>query len=78
MDENSPPIKCSKPGCKRFASGKFKRCDPCRVRQAGLVQKGRMKEKTTQTAIMTDATKRRIRTRERFQVCSHPMGNIFP
>jgi len=64
MDENSPPIKCSKPGCKRFTSGKFKRCDPCRIRQAGLVQKGRLKEKTTVTASTTNTSKGRKRARE--------------
>jgi len=61
MDENSFPTQCSKPGCKRFASGKFKHCDPCRIHQAGLVCKVRLKEKTAET---TSASKGRKRTWE--------------
>ena len=63
MDENSPPTACSKPGCKRFSSGKFKRCDPCRTRQAALVRKSRLKEKTAQVVNATDLSKGRKRAR---------------
>jgi len=64
IDENSPPIRCSKPGCKRFAGRGHKRCDPCRNRQAGLVQKGRLRQKAAVTASTTDASKGRKRARE--------------
>jgi hypothetical protein len=49
MDENSPPVKCSKPGCKRFVTNsQFKRCDPCRNRQAGIVKQGRQRRKAAE------------------------------
>jgi hypothetical protein len=64
MDENTPPVQCSKPGCKMFSTGKFKRCDPCRTRQAGLVRNSRLREKTAATVRTTSLSKGKKRTRE--------------
>lgn len=64
IDENSPPILCSKPGCKRLAGARYKRCDPCRNRQATTVQKGRSKRKTAEAVGTTDVPKERKRARK--------------
>jgi len=58
-DENSPPITCSKPGCKRLVtSSQFKRCDPCRICQRGLVKVGRQQQKAADTANVLKGKKR--------------------
>ena len=62
--ENSPPILCSKPGCKRLAGARYKRCDLCRNCQAETVQKGRSKRKAAEAAGKTDLPKERKRTRK--------------
>jgi hypothetical protein len=65
MDENSPPVKCSKPGCKRFVTNsQFKRCDPCRNRQAGIVKQGRQRRKAAEKESTLHGSKGRKRVQE--------------